>query len=146
MTPDLAFTICNLGVLPAWLLLAFAPNWRYTDRLVHALWIPVLLGSVYLIALVVGPEPAEGAGFSSLAGVMLIFTSPISVLAGWVHYLAFDLFVGAWQVRDAKRRGLSHWLVVPCLLATLMFGPLGLTAYLILRMAMARVWRLEELV
>ena len=56
----------------------------------------------------------------------LLFTSPHAVLAGWIHYLAFDLFVGAWEVRDARRHGLSHWMVVPCLALTLMLGPFGL--------------------
>jgi hypothetical protein len=54
-------------------------------------------------------------------------------LAGWIHYLAFDLFVGAWEVRDAQRQGIHHLLVIPCLLATLMAGPAGLALYWLLR-------------
>ena len=144
MTPDLAFTICNLGVMPAWLLLVVAPSWVYTQRLVHAIWIPLLLGTVYAMAFALNPETPEGGGFSSLQGVMQLFTSPFAVLAGWVHYLAFDLFVGAWEVRDARRRSVSHLLVIPCLLLTLMLGPLGLLMYLLLRYALKRVWTLEE--
>lgn len=146
MTPDLAFSICNLGVLPAWLLLAVAPSWAWTERLVHAVWIPLVLGAVYLAAFATGPEPPEGGDFSSLGGVMLLFTSPVAVLAGWVHYLAFDLFVGAWEVRDARRRGIAHLFVVPCLVLTLMLGPLGLMAYLVLRLWRTRTWTLEETV
>lgn len=55
------------------------------------------------------------------------------LLAGWVHYLAFDLFIGSWEVRDAQRHGLSHLLVVPCLALTFLFGPVGLLLYLGLR-------------
>ena len=109
MTPDLAFSICNLGVMPAWLLLVVAPSWIYTQRLVHAVWIPLLLGAVYIMAFALNPDTPEGGGFSSLDGVMQLFTSPLAVLAGWVHYLAFDLFVGAWEVRDARRRGVFVW-------------------------------------
>ena len=144
MTPDLAFAICNLGVMPAWLLLVVAPSWAYTQRLVHAVWIPLLLGAVYIMAFALNPEAPEGGGFSSLDAVMQLFTSPFAVLAGWVHYLAFDLFVGAWEVRDARRRGLSHLFVVPCLLLTLMLGPAGLMMYLLLRYALTHVWTLEE--
>ena len=145
MTPDLVFTVCNYGVIPAWLLLAFAPGWAGTQRIVHALWIPCLLGLVYLLTFLVSPGPQpEGGGFGSLAGVMALFTSPYAVLVGWVHYLAFDLFVGAWEVRDAQRRGIPHLWVLPCLFFTLMLGPIGLLLYLTLRYARLRVTTLDE--
>jgi hypothetical protein len=50
-----------------------------------------------------------------------------------VHYLAFDLFVGGWEVRDAVARGVSRWLVAPCLLLTFIFGPAGWLAYYAVR-------------
>ncbi len=133
MTPDTVFLVCNNAVLPAWLLLAVAPGWRFTTRIVHAAWIPLLLAVVYAGAFLLNTDAPEGGGFGSLAGVMALFTSPYAVLAGWVHYLAFDLFVGAWEVRDARRNGIAHWLVVPCLFFTLMLGPVGLALYLVLR-------------
>ena len=77
---------------------------RVAQRIVHALWIPLLLGVVYILAFALNPDTSEGGSFSSLQGVMQLFTSPFAVLAGWVHYLVFDLFVGAWEVRDARRR------------------------------------------
>ena len=144
MTPETLFTICNTAVLPAWLLLALAPGWKWTHHLVHSAWIPLLLGVVYVGAFAANAESPEGAGFGSLEGVTLLFTSPHAVLAGWIHYLAFDLFVGAWEVRDAQRHGLSHWTVVPCLALTLMLGPLGLLAYLVLRAALKREVTLLE--
>ena len=144
MSPELMFMICNNGVLPAWLLLAAAPNWSLTQRVVHQVWIPMLLGAVYLFVMLTGPPGPEGGDFFSLGGVMTLFTNPYSVLAGWVHYLAFDLFIGAWEVRDAKRRGISHWFVVPCLFLTLMFGPVGLLAYLSLRLILLRAVTLDE--
>lgn len=143
MQPDQIFLLCNNGVLPAWLLLAVAPGWRFTQRIVHAVWIPLLLGVVYVLIFLANPQPAEG-GFGSLEGVMQLFRSPHVVLAGWVHYLVFDLFVGAWEVRDARRRGIHHAFVVPCLALTLMLGPAGLLLYLALRLALTRETSLEE--
>ena len=70
--------------------------------------------------------------------------SPALALVCWIHYLVFDLFVGAWIVRDAARRGVAHLAVVPCLLLTLMVGPAGLLLYLVLRLAFRRVATLEE--
>ena len=63
----------------------------------------------------------------------LLFSNPWALLAGWVHYLAFDLFVGSWEVRDSQARGIPHWLVLPCLFLTFMFGPAGWLLYMAVR-------------
>ena len=144
MNPEILFAVCNYGVLPAWLLLVVLPHNPWTHRFIHAGWIPLLLASVYVTMLLSGPGTPEGASFASLEGVMLFFTVPQATLAGWVHYLVFDLFVGAWQVRDARRHGIRHLYVVPCLFFTLMFGPIGLSLYLLLRLALRRRAALDE--
>ena len=129
MNPETVFVVCNTGVLPFWALLAVAPRWPWTQRLVHALWVPCVLAVGYAWALF-SNTPAEGGSFSSLPGVMVLFAQPHAALAGWIHYLAFDLFIGAWEVRDAQRRDIPHVWVLPCLFFTLMAGPLGLLLYL----------------
>ena len=68
----------------------------------------------------------------------VLFSSPYALLAGWIHYLAFDLFTGAWEARDEAWLGISHWVVLPCLVLTFLFGPLGLSLYLLLKLAMRR--------
>lgn len=138
MEPELIFGIANNGILIFWLLLIVAPKWKGTEIAVHSIAIPVVLGLTYIWLIVTGfmeGMPA-GANFFSLSGVMAFFTSPAAAAAGWVHYLVFDLFIGAWEVRDAGRRGIPHWAVIPCLIATLMFGPIGLLCYLVLRLAL----------
>ena len=78
-------------------------------------------------------EDEEGrgdGGFGSLADVSALFQDPWTLLAGWIHYLAFDLLTGVWETRDAARRGVPHWLVVPCLFLTFMFGPAGWLLYM----------------
>ena len=77
--------------------------------------------------------PGAKGGFGSLADVSLLFSEPALLLAGWVHYLAFDLFIGAWEVRDAQKHGVPHLLVVPCLILTFMLGPIGLLLYFAIR-------------
>lgn len=144
MTHDLIFQIVNWGVIPFWVLLAVLPHWGLTQFLVHSVAVPLLLGVAYAWFLTTGLG-VEGASFTSLEGLMLFFAAPSAVLAGWIHYLVFDLFIGAWQVRDAKRRGISHWFVIPCLFFTLMAGPIGLLLYLVLRFALSRGgWSLIE--
>ena len=136
MSPDLIFTIANNGILVFWLLLIVAPRWRGTELAVHSIAVPLLLGCAYLWLLArvwVGGEGAPGTSYFTLPGVMALFASPTGAAMGWIHYLVFDLFVGAWEARDAARRGVPHWMVVPCLIVTLMAGPAGLALYLVLR-------------
>jgi hypothetical protein len=130
------FSLAGAVVLPVWLLLLFVPAWRWTQRLATFV-VPLLIAAVYLWLLVSGPPP-QGAGFNSLAAVSRLFQAPAALLAGWIHYLAFDLFTGAWEARDAVQRKISPWLVAPCLLLTFLFGPLGLALYLLLRLALRR--------
>jgi len=76
---------------------------------------------------------AKGAGFSNIIAVRQIFASDLGLLVGWTHYLVFDLFIGAWEARDAARRHIPHFILIPCLLLTFIFGPVGLCLYLVLR-------------
>lgn len=130
------FSLASAGALVGWILLAFAPlrrEWAVTGaRIVAA----VLCGAYlsFLVAgLTSGDGPPEGAGFSSLAGVRLLLSTPEALLAGWVHYLAFDLFIGSWEVADAPQSRIPHWLLLPCLALTFVAGPVGLLLYLILK-------------
>ncbi len=133
------FRAANLAVLPFWALLVFAPRWRWTQRLVHGPVVVLLLAPLYAFMLFgYGPSP-EGGGFSSLYQVMILFSVPHVTLGGWIHYLIFDLFIGAWEVRDSQRLGIHHLYVVPCLFFTLMVGPIGLLLYVLLRFATKRV-------
>lgn len=144
MDPSLLFTIVNAGVMPFWLLLLVAPGWIWTQRLVHSALIPVVLGCVYLMGFLTAPPGPEGSSFASLEGVMSFFTVPEAVLIGWVHYLVFDLFVGAWIARDAQRRKIHPLAVAPCLVFTLMLGPIGLLGYIVLRAVLCRTATLVE--
>ncbi len=147
MTLDTLFSIANASVMPAWLLLAVAPRSALTRRVVHSLLYPAVLGSlyaVYAVASFVVSSPPEGASFNSLPGVVALFAVPQLAFIGWVHYLVFDLFVGAWEARDAQRHAIPHALLLPCLFFTLMLGPLGLLLYLAIRFAMRRQTELTE--
>lgn len=143
-TLDIVFIAVSYSVLPAWLLLVLAPRAAITDRVVHAAIVPCVLAIAYAV-LLFGDQPGpEGAHFWTLDGVMRIFTSRRTVIACWAHYLIFDLFVGAWIVRDARRLAIPHLATVPSIVLTLLFGPVGLLSYLVLRAAMRRRITLVE--
>lgn len=137
LSPATLFMLLNYSVLPFWALMIFLPLTKITDTLVHSVLMPLILGVTYtwlLASAVFGtPGMPEGAGFSSLAGVQKAFSVEHALVAGWAHYLVFDLFVGAWEARDAQRVGLKHLALIPCLLLTLIAGPVGLLVYLLVR-------------
>lgn len=138
MSADGIFQVASTAVLPGWLLLLLAPGWRWTQR-ICAVILPLLLAAAYVALFVASFGKSEG-GFGSLNDVAKLFSNRDVLLAGWIHYLAFDLFVGAWEVRDARRLGLAHWLVAPCLVLTFLLGPSGLLLYWLLRGAAKKRW------
>lgn len=147
MTYDLAFSLLNLSVMPAWALLILLPRAGITKTLVHSALYPVALGSFYAICFaftLFGGAGSEEVNFTSIEGVSAIFSTPIGVLIGWSHYLVFDLFVGAWIGRDAQRRGVSHFLAAPAMFLSYMLGPIGLLIYLTGRYLMKRTATLIE--
>lgn len=143
MSLDTLFSLCSTVVLPGWLLLVFLPRWKWTARLITSVVIPSLLGLVYLYLIVTQFGKTAG-GFGSLTEVQQLFQNPAMLLAGWIHYLAFDLFIGSWEVRDAQRLSLNQLLVIPCLAFTFLFGPIGLGLYFILRLAVKKQTVLEN--
>ena len=142
MTPDVVFSIVNLLAVAAWILLIVLPQQRWVAGLVTAVAVPGLFAATYTSILVTSWGSGDG-GFSTLSAVARLFANPWLLLAGWVHYLAFDLLVGSWEVRDASAHGIPHLLVVPCLVLTFLFGPAGWLLYMGLRALRGRSWRVE---
>jgi ABA4-like protein len=134
MTRELILRAISIPVLAAWALMIVAPRARVTRALLHSDAIQLAIALVYA-ALIVPMLPGLLGKFDTLEHIRDAFTVPDLVLAGWIHYLAFDLFVGRAILGDAQRRGIAHAAVVPCLVLTLMLGPLGYLAYTIVRVA-----------
>lgn len=142
MTPELLFRLANPFAMAGWLVLiagivANRPWLR--DKLAGIYW-PVILSAGYLVALLIGWGSANG-GFSTLGDVRLLFSNDWMLLAGWVHYLAFDLFIGAWIAGEAERAGVSRWFLIPILPLTFMFGPVGLLLFFVVKTAFAKAVR-----
>ncbi len=131
---ELVFKVANWIVLVGWVALLLAPLRREALVLVARI-AAAAVAAIYVTLLVrgiaLGPGVPEGAGFSTLDGVVALLSRREAILGGWVHFLAFDLFVGSWMAEDASRAGVPHWLLVPILGLTLMAGPAGLLFYLL---------------
>ena len=134
MTPDQIFSLANGVALCAWILLIVLPRQRWVADIVAPIAMPTFFAMIY-VAILATQWMGSSGGFSTLSDVATLFSQRWLLLAGWVHYLAFDLFVGSWEVRDAREHGVPHLAVVPCLLLTFMFGPAGWLAYSGLRAA-----------
>lgn len=136
MTNDQLFAAANTLALAAWVALIVLPRRPAVARIVTGLAVPALLSVAY-IALMIANWGGDG-GFGTLDAVAQLFANRSLLLAGWIHYLAFDLLVGSWQARDARERGVPHLLLVPCLLLTFMFGPAGWLLYQVVRTLFSR--------
>ena len=132
MTPDVLFSIANPVALLGWVLLLLSPIAPRYLLPVAGYVIPGILSLGYVVLIFVYWAGGEG-GFDTLANVMLLFEDPGLALAGWVHFLAFDLLVGGAIVRDARAQGINHFLIIPALVLTFLFGPAGLVVYLVIR-------------
>ena len=137
MPPDQLFQLANPLALLGWVALLASPLAPRVAQGIAAAAIPLLLSLAYAGLVLAFWWEAPG-GFGALPEVQALFTHPQITLAGWLHYLAFDLFLGAWQVRTARAEGIPHWAVIPCLVLTFLFGPAGLLAFAILRFTLVR--------
>jgi hypothetical protein len=133
------FSLGNLVILPFWVLMIFAPRWEWTRRIMGSAWVaapPAVLYVAMFGALLMGVGGGlafDFGAFGSAAGVAALLGDPFGATVGWMHFLAFDLFVGRWIYLDSQARGLSPWLVGPILFFTLMAGPVGFLAYLVVQ-------------
>jgi hypothetical protein len=130
MSPERLFMLANLFALSGWavLLAGIIANRPWLrDRLAGLYW-PLALAVGYALAAAVGLGTGEG-GFSTLPEVRALFANDWALLAGWIHYLAFDLFVGAWIAAATDRLKLSRLWLVPVLPFTFLLGPIGLLLF-----------------
>ena len=133
MTPTDVFSIANTIALPMWLLMIVLPKWKATRFLIDFKVIPLLLSLLYAIYIIQAMLIGGGMDFGSLASVMALFTEEHAVLAGWVHYLAFDLLVGMWMLDQNKTLKIHQLIMAPCLIGTFMLGPVGFLLFMIIR-------------
>jgi hypothetical protein len=131
---DLLFDLANLAVFPFWLLMIFAPRWRWTARVVASPLIIAAPALLYLLLVL----PNAGTILPALIRPSVpalgpVLGSPLGVTLAWLHFLAFDLFVGRWIYLDSRLKGVSAAIVSPILALTLMLGPCGFIAYLAAR-------------
>jgi len=126
----LFFNLCNTLILVAWAAILFFPKSKVSKPLISFPWIPLGISFFYTYFIIVSGGLAE-ADFSSLEGIVVLFknATPESAAAGWLHYFAFDFWVGTWMIRHSQKFQIKHILIVLPLLCTFMLGPIGILIY-----------------
>jgi hypothetical protein len=136
MNPGSIFAAARALALVTWIvLILFQRRSWSTDIVVIAA--VTAFAAVYGVLIATQWWSSTGS-FSTLAGVAALFSNQWLLLAGWLHYLAFDLLVGRWEARDARARGIRPWAVAPSMALTFLFGPLGWLSYMVLRFVLAK--------
>ena len=141
LAPDQIFSIANLIALLCWVALAislFAPRAQVSIQRITGLVVPGLFAIVYVFCVWRGFAGSPGGGFGSLGQVRALFANDAALDAGWLHYLAFDLFVGTWIVRQGMLDRLHPLLLLVCLPVTFMLGPVGFLLFLLERAVFSR--------
>lgn len=145
MAWDALFSLANIWALFAWILLIFLPRKELLATVILYLGVALLClaYTIFMTLLLTnavdgGGNPSGGVNLASIEGIRALFASDAGVVIGWIHYLAFDLFVGLWISRDADSKNIHRFVQVPVLLLTFMAGPIGLLIWLIIREPAAR--------
>ena len=133
MNNDTLFNItCGIAGI-GWIVLLFiSPFWPKYDRFLVGV-ILVILALVYTMLNVTHFDPDLLSDFFSLDGISKIYGTRALLLAGWVHFLVFDLIVAVWMKKNSVRHGIKHGWVIPSLIFTCMLAPLGFLIYIITR-------------
>jgi len=133
---DVLFWVVSFAPGPIWALMIFLPFWRGTRVVVGSPYFLLPVLALYAVLVVpVLPQVLPLILWPKLDDMVALLGTRPGALAGWVHFVAFDLFVGRWIYLDSRERGVSVWVASPILFLTLLFGPLGLFVYLLVRLA-----------
>ncbi len=142
MTADHFYGYASIFIFIPWFMLIFLPNGTYSERVPFAVSIVLLLAAAWFTFSYLSGQEAEG-NLISLEGMKNLFRSKEMLLTGWLNYLSFCLLVGTWQVHDARQQGIPHIFTAPTLLLTMLTGPTGLLAYMIVRFFKTRKWEIK---
>lgn len=140
MSADNFYWYSTVVIFIPWLLLMLMPSWRYTERVAFGAGFILLAVAAYFTIAYLLHGGSDGGSLFSLDGLTHLFRSKEMLLTGWLNYLSFSLFAGAFQLHDGRENDIPHIWVIPCLLLTLVAGPSGLLLYLLLRWVKTRKW------
>lgn len=134
MTPSTLFTLMNILSAAGWILiLVISRFWKDADKLLVCIVVAILAAAYSYFNFAHIGEAGGIAGFATFEGVTKIFSNPWLIDAAWAHIVGIDLILGMLIKNNAAKHSIPYGLVVIVLLVTIVFGPLGLLLYLLVR-------------
>ncbi len=131
---EMIFSFSGLIVLPFWALMILAPGWNGTRRVIRSPLIALPPALLYAALVLPGiRETLPVVMNPTLEEIARLLGQPEGATVAWIHFLAFDLFVGRWVYLDARERGMPVLVSSPVLFFVLMLGPLGFAAHMLAR-------------
>ncbi|WP_276391878.1 ABA4-like family protein [Eudoraea chungangensis] len=127
------FSLTNMIAMLMWVLMIGLPKWKITRFLMTYKIVPIFLSFFYVYFMVSHLLAGGGLDFGNLGSVMALFTFENALMAGWIHYLAFDLLIGIWMIKENEQLGIHPFLMAPCLFGTFMLGPVGFLLFMLIR-------------
>ena len=142
-TFEIVYLWLNIGVIPFWLMIIFFPHSKLGNIFVSSIFPIFILGGAYIFVIYKSYLGSYDFvdNFSLYLGLNNLgdlFSNHEFLIIFWIHFLAMNLFCGAWMSRDASKLLISKYLSFLPLIVTYFIGPLGIFIYWIIRMFYAK--------
>ena len=139
----------NLGVLPFWLILIIFPQSHLSRIFVTSIFPFFILSGVYIFILYksyfIGYDfDGNFSLYLGLSELSRLFEDHLYIMIFWTHFIAINLFIGGWIVKDSQKFSINKVLMAVPLIVTYLIGPIGLFLYWIIRIFYAKRISLYE--
>ena len=139
----------NLGVLPFWFILIVFPQSHLSRIFVTSIFPIFILSGVYIFILyrsyLIGYDfDGNFSLYLGLDELSRLFEDHLYIMIFWTHFIAINLFIGGWIVKDSQKFSINKVLLALPLILTYLIGPLGLFLYWIIRIFYAKRISLYE--
>ena len=133
----------NLGVLPFWFILIVFPESHLSRIFVTSIFPFLILSGVYIFILyksyLIGYDfDGNFSLYLGLNELSRLFEDHLYIMIFWTHFIAINLFIGGWIVKDSQRLSINRVLMAVPLIVTYLIGPIGLILYWIIRIFYAK--------
>lgn len=130
---EIYFGLFNLIALIPWSLMIFFPDQKITGICIDKQIPVIMLSSIYLVLFFIQIFSSNNTivDFMDFNSVKQAFSNDLIMLLGWVHYLAFDLFIGIYIFENMKKQLKMRLSLRIILSITLFLGPVGYLIYVL---------------
>ena len=142
-TNEMLYLWINIGVLPFWLLIIFFPRSHLCKYLATSIFPIFLLSAAYVFILYQAFLSSFDFGgnfnlYLGLSSISELFRDDLYLLMFWTHFVAVNLFIGGWILKDSNKFGINKIVLAFPLIITYLIGPIGILLYWLVRIFYAK--------